>query len=92
MTSTFEAFISSAQKVLSLQTGDAFYIYPDKWQQPFPIPATLDDAYGDGYLVIELHSDLYYLQLENQLYTDSNLLKLEAILFNWGISEGYIWQ
>jgi len=93
MHSKFSAFISSAQKIWDSQADDVFYIYPDKLQQSRPIPATLDDAYGDGWLTIEAQSPgLYSLTIANQTYQHSSLWELEQILFVWSLSEGYIWQ
>lgn len=93
MPNTFTAFLFSAQRVWDPQTDDVFYIYPDKLQQSRPIPSCLDDAYGDGWLTIEIRSPGFYsLTIANQTYQESSLLKLERILFNWSLSEGYAWQ
>lgn len=93
MPNTFAAFLFSAQRIWDAQKDDVFYIYPDKLQQSRPIPATLDDAYGDGWLTIETQSAGFYsLTIANQTYESSSLLRLERILFDWSISEGYVWQ
>jgi hypothetical protein len=89
----FTAFLFSAQRIWDAQTDDVFYVYPDKLQQSRPIPTCLDDAYGDGWLTIETQSPGFYsLTIANQTYKSSSLLKLERLLFDWSISEGYVWQ
>jgi len=93
MQSKFAAFISNAQKICDPQTNDVFYVYPDTLQQSRPLPATLEDAYGDGWLTIEAQSSGFYvLIIGNQTYRNSALWELEQILFNWSLSEGYNWQ
>lgn len=93
MQSKFAAFISKAQRIWDAQNGDIFYVYPDKLQKSRQIPATLEDAYGNGWLTIETQlSGLYSLTIANQTYENSSLWELEQILFNWSLSEGYVWQ
>jgi hypothetical protein len=93
MQSKFAAFISSAQRICDPQSNDIFYTYPDKLQKSRPLPATLEDAYGDGWLTIEAQSSGFYvLIIGNQAYRNSVLWELEQILFNWSLSEGYNWQ
>ncbi len=89
----FTAFLFSAQRIWDVQTDDVFYVHPDKVQQCRPIPSCLEDAYGDGWLTIETQSPGFYsLTIANQTYSSSSLLKLERLLFDWSISEGYVWQ
>lgn len=93
MQSKFAAFISSAQRIWDPQSDDVFYVYPDNLQKSRQIPATLEDAYGDGWLTIEAQSPGFYsLTIANQTYENSSLWELEQILFNWSVSEGYNWQ
>ena len=89
--SQFSRFIAAAVKVCAGQLADVFYVYPDKMQaKKFKLPATLEDAYGDGFLtIVSDASGWYYLEIANQLYTSSNLWELERILFDWAASEGY---
>jgi hypothetical protein len=88
----FAKFTAAAVKVCAGQLAGVFYVYPDKMQaKKFKLPATLEDAYGDGFLTIVCDAPgWYYLEIANQLYTSSNLWELERILFDWAISEGYI--
>lgn len=68
-------------------------MYVDRIQQQESLPNNLDDAYGNGFLTISLQdikSNTWYLNIANQEYTGS-LLKLEGILYDWAVSEGYEW-
>lgn len=73
---------------------DVFYVYPDLHDQKNrQLPETLDDAYGNGFLTISLWDDkfnIWYLNIGNEEYTGSRE-KLESILYEWAISEGYQW-
>ena len=72
------------------QTDDVFYVFPDVKQQGQPLPETLDDAYGNGYLTISYSGNaMYYLNIANEEYTGS-FQELSTILYNWSQSEGYV--
>lgn len=86
-------FLYSAVRIEDYQTDDVFYVYPDKLQKSQPLPETLDDAYGNGFLTISLYDSKFatwYLNIANEEYTGS-LQKLESILYDWAISEGYVY-
>jgi hypothetical protein len=71
------------------QTDELFYVFPDKKQLNQPLPKTVDDAYGDGYLTILSHSNgMYYLNIANEEYSGS-YQELTSILCDWALSEGY---
>jgi len=74
------------------QTDDVFYVFPDVTQRNQPLPETLDDAYGNGFLTISLWDSkfsTYYLNIANEEYTGS-FQKLSHILYDWAQSEGYM--
>lgn len=88
---SFHSFQLSSVRIEDSQTDDVFYVYPDNLQKSKPLPETLDDAYGDGFLTISLWDDKFgtwYLNIENEEYTGS-LQKLESILYDWAMSEGF---
>ncbi len=87
-------FSCSSIRIEDFQTDDVFYVYPDKHQKNVPLPESLDDAYGNGFLTISLCDSkfgTYYLNIANEEYTGS-LQKLESILYDWAISEGYVYE
>lgn len=91
LTSYF-SFLGKRRRITDHHGDDVFYIYPDSLQEKFPEPENLDDAYGNGFLVIEAQDPgAYYLRIENQEFIDSDYNALEKILFTWSISEGYCW-
>jgi hypothetical protein len=81
-------------KRIRVNTGDSiFYVYPDKLMESIPLPETEEDAIGDGFLVISEYDSkfcTYYLCIANEEYIGS-LDKLESILYDWSLSEGYQW-
>lgn len=84
---SFLNFQRSSVRIKDHQTDDVFNVYDEGKS----LPKTLDDAYGDGFLTISLHdskSNTWYLNIANQEYIGS-LQKLEPILYDWAISEGY---
>lgn len=84
------AFTGSAVRIHDAQLDNVFYVYPDKLQaERYPIPKTLEEAYGNGFLVIEAHSPgIYYLRIGNMEWKGP-MSKLECILHDWALSEGY---
>lgn len=89
---SFLNFQTSSIRIEDDQTDDIFFVYPDRIQQCLPLPESLDDAYGNGFLTISLFSpDQYYLNIANEEYIGS-LYKLESILYQWALSEGYSWK
>lgn len=71
------------------QTDELFYVFPDKKQLNQPLPETLDDAYGNGYLTIScISKDQCYLNIANEEYSGS-YKELTDILYSWALSEGY---
>ena len=88
---SFLNFQCSSIRIEDSQLDDVFYVYIDRIQQSQSLPETLDDAYGNGFLTIESQSaGQYYLNIGNEEYTGT-LQKLESILYQWAISEGYQW-
>lgn len=88
---SFHSFQLSSVRIEDSQTDDVFYVYPDNLQKSESLPETLDDAYGDGFLTISLWDDKFgtwYLNIENEEYTGS-LQKLESILYDWAMTEGF---
>ena len=85
------AFTDSAIRIHDAQLDDVFYVYPDKLQaKRYPIPRTLEEAYDNGFLVIEAHSPgVYYLRIGNMEW-EGPMSKLERVLHEWALSEGYI--
>jgi len=86
-------FQLSSVRIEDFQTEDVFYVYPDHLQKSSPLPETLEDAYGNGFLTISLYDSKFatwYLNIANEEYTGS-LQKLESILYDWAVSEGYSW-
>lgn len=79
---------------IRVDNGDyIFYVYQDKLMKSKPLPETEEDAYDNGFLVITEYDSqfaMYYLCIGNEEYTGS-LEKLEGILYDWSISEGYKW-
>jgi hypothetical protein len=87
-------FQRSIVRIENLQAGEVFCTYIDKVQKRIPLPQTLDDAYGNGFLTISLYnrkSETWYLNIGNQEYTGS-LHEMEKILYDWSLSEGYKWD
>jgi hypothetical protein len=91
--SKFANFLESCTRIGDHNCDDVFYVYADAIQrQNHKTPQTLEDAYGDGFLVIEATSPgMYCLTIGNNIYENSNIWELEQILFNWSLSEGYQW-
>ena len=88
---SFLNFQCSSIRIEDSQLDDIFYVYLDRIQQFHSLPESLDDAYGNGFLTIERHSPgQCYLNIGNEEYTGS-LEQLEWTLYNWAISEGYVW-
>lgn len=88
---SFHSFQLSSVRIEDSQNDDVFYVYPDNLQKSKPLPETLDDAYGNGFLTISLWDDKFgtwYLNIENEEYTGS-LQKLESILYDWAMTEGF---
>lgn len=88
---SFHVFQLSSVRVDDFQKDDTFYVYPDNLQKSEPLPETLDDAYGNGFLTISLWDDKFdtwYMTIGNEEYTGS-LQKLESVLYAWASSEGY---
>ena len=88
---SFQAFQLCSVRVDDYQNDDTFYVYPDNLQKSKPLPETLDDAYGNGFLTISLWDDKFdtwYLNIGNEEYTGSRQ-KLEATLYEWSLSEGF---
>lgn len=88
---SLQAFQLCSVRVDDSQTDDTFYVYPDSRQKSETLPETLDDAYGNGFLTISLWDDKFdswYLNIGNEEYKGSRQ-KLEAILYEWSLSEGY---
>lgn len=88
---SFHSFQLSSVRIEDSQNDDVFHVYPDNLQKSKPLPETLDDAYGDGFLTISLWDDKFgtwYLNIANEEYTGS-LQKLESILYDWAMSEGF---
>jgi hypothetical protein len=89
---SFLNFQCSGIRIEDDQTDDVFHVYLDRIQQSVSLPESLDDAYGNGFLTISLHGpDQYYLNIGNEEYTGT-LQKLESILYEWALSEGYSWN
>jgi hypothetical protein len=91
---SFLNFQCSAIRIEDHQTDDVFFVYPDRIQQCASLPESLDDAYGNGFLTISLYDSKFatwYLNIANEEYTGS-LHKLESILYEWALSEGYSWN
>lgn len=89
---SFRNFQKSIVFIEASENNGFFYVYPDSLQKSTPLPETLDDALGNGFLTISLlHDDEWYLNIANEEYTGS-LEKLESILYEWAISEGYSWK
>lgn len=88
---SFLNFQYSSIRIEDSQLDDVFYVYPDHLQKSQSLPESLDDAYGNGFLTISLHSPgQYYMSIGNEEYTGS-LQKLESILYQWAITEGFHW-
>jgi hypothetical protein len=88
---TYLAFCTSAVRVEDHQTDDVFYVYPDKMQRDQPLPETLDDAYGNGFLTISLWDSKFatwYLNIANGEYAGP-LHEMQMILYKWAKDEGY---
>jgi hypothetical protein len=85
------SFCTSAIRVEDHQTDDVFYVYPDRIQSKQQLPKTLDDAYGNGFLTINLHDSkfgVWYLNIANEEYIGS-LDEMQIILYDWAQGEGY---
>jgi hypothetical protein len=91
---SFLNFQCSSIRIEDYDTDDVFFVYPDRIQQWESLPECLDDAYGNGFLTISLYDSKFatwYLNIGNEEYTGS-LQKLESILYEWALSEGYSWN
>ena len=93
---SYLSFQTSAVRIEDYQTDDVFYVYPDnlQLQKSESLPESLDDAYGQGFLTISLADSQFgtwYLCIQNQEYFGS-LSNMEKILYDWAISEGYIFN
>jgi len=85
-------FCNSSVKIQDAQSGSIFYVYVDAIQSKMMLPETLDDAYGNGFLVIEaLPSNLFLLMIGNESYKSQSIAELNQLLFEWSLSEGYQW-
>jgi len=88
----FQNFLNSSIRVWDAQSDDVFYVYIDAIQGKNALPETLEDAYGNGFLVIEATSSGFYaLTIGNQSYKSNSIWELEQVLFEWSLSEGYEW-
>jgi hypothetical protein len=90
---TFPNFQFSSVRIEDFQTEDVFNVYLDRIQQCASLPESLEDSYGNGFLTISLYDSKFatwYLNIANEEYTGS-LQKLERILYDWAVSEGYSW-
>ena len=91
-TAQFQNFLGSSVKVWDAQLDDVFYVYIDVIQKKIAPPKTLEDAYGNGFLTIEVTSPNFYtLTIGNQFYESNSISELEQVLFEWSLSEGYAW-
>jgi hypothetical protein len=91
---SFLSFQTSAVRIEDYQTDDVFYVFPDEHQKSVSLPESLDDAYGQGFLTISLYDSKFstwYLNIANEEYTGS-FQKLKTILYDWAMSEGYVYQ
>lgn len=83
----------SSVRIEDYQTEDVFYVYPDNLQKSQPLPESLEDACANGFLTISFYDSKFatwYMNIGNEEYTGS-LQKLERILYDWAVSEGYVW-
>jgi hypothetical protein len=90
---SFLNFLGSSLRIADHQNDDDFNVYVDRIQQCQSLPETREDAYGNGFLTISLYDskfDTWYLNIGNEEYTGP-LRKLERILYDWAVSEGYAW-
>ena len=90
---SFPNFLGCSTRIEDYVTEDVFNVYLDRIQQCASLPETLEDAYGNGFLTISLYDSKFatwYLNIANEEYTGS-LQKLERILYDWAVSEGYSW-
>ena len=90
---SFPNFLGCSTRIEDYVTEDVFNVYLDRIQQCASLPETLEDAYGNGFLTISLYDSKFatwYLNIANEEYTGS-LQKLERILYEWAVSEGYSW-
>lgn len=90
---SFLNFQCCSTRIEDYVTEDVFNVYLDRIQQCASLPETLEDAYGNGFLTISLYDSKFatwYLNIANEEYTGS-LQKLECILYEWAVSEGYSW-
>jgi hypothetical protein len=90
---SFLNFLGCSTRIEDYVTEDVFNVYLDRIQQCASLPESLEDAYGNGFLTISLYDSKFatwYLNIANEEYTGS-LRKLERILYEWAVSEGYSW-
>jgi hypothetical protein len=90
---SFLNFLGCSTRIEDYVTEDVFNVYLDRIQQCASLPESLEDAYGNGFLTISLYDSKFatwYLNIANEEYTGS-LQKLERILYEWAVSEGYSW-
>lgn len=91
---SYFSFQTSAVRCEDYETEDVFYVFPDELQKSLPLPQSLDDAYGNGFLTISLEDSrfaIWYLQIQNQEYSGS-LSDMQKILYDWASTEGYRWN
>jgi len=89
---SLQNFCNSSVKIQDAQSDSIFYVYVDAIQSKMMLPKTLDDAYGNGFLVIEaLPSNLFLLMIGNESYKSQSIAELNQLLFEWSLSEGYHW-
>lgn len=90
---SFLNFLCCSTRIVDYVTEDVFNVYLDRIQQCASLPESLEDAYGNGFLTISLYDSKFatwYLNIANEEYTGT-LRKLERILYEWAVSEGYSW-
>ncbi len=90
---SFLNFQCSSIRIEDYQTEDIFYVYPDNLQKSQPLPESLEGACGKGFLTISLYDSKFatwYMNIGNEEYTGP-LQKLERILYDWAVSEAYVW-
>jgi hypothetical protein len=85
-------FCNSSVKIQDAQSGSIFYVYVDAIQSKMMLPKTLEEAYANGFLVIEkLSSNLFLLMIGNESYENQSIEELNQLLFQWSLFEGYQW-
>lgn len=85
----FSDFVSSRIQIKN-HDGKFFYIFPEK-NGTNVTPSSIEDAFDLGFPVIsQMNENVCYLEIQNQEYFAS-LNELMPILYDWAISEGYVW-